>query len=153
MKLEDKKYLLDTGEKINLSSIMGSRGLVMFFYPKAHTPGCTLEVKEFAKRKEEFDSLHYNIVGISADSPEEQNKFACDFVIDYPLIADVEKDLINQFNLWGPIKTWGGEETIGIKRSTFVVNPNMEVILELDDVNPTEHIETILEKLKERSTN
>ncbi|AOG61021.1 peroxiredoxin [Spiroplasma helicoides] len=153
MTLENKKYTLDTGEQIYLSNLIGSRGLVLFFYPKAFTPGCSREIAEYSKRKDEFISLQYNIVGVSADTVEDQNKFACDLAVDVPLIADVEKDLVNQFNLWGEQTNTKGEKFIGIKRSTFIINSQLEVTDEFDGVDPVGHIQEVLDRIESKINN
>ncbi|QGS52383.1 peroxiredoxin [Spiroplasma tabanidicola] len=150
MLLENNIYELDTQQESSLSGLMGSRGLVLFFYPKASTPGCTREVNEYSKLKKEFDLLQYNIVGVSADNVEDQNKFACNNKLEFPLIADKDKKLINELSLWGSFKNTNGILMEGTRRCTFIINTNLEVIKSFMDVNPTEHVKEVLEFLKTR---
>ncbi|QBQ08147.1 peroxiredoxin [Spiroplasma gladiatoris] len=143
MVLKDEIYQLDTGEQSNLSRLMGSRGLILFFYPKAGTKGCTNELLEFSKRKKDFDYLHYNIVGVSADNVEEQNQFACNYNVEFPLIADTNKDLINKLDLISP-------DSNSIRRCTFVVNSHLEVVNSYMDVDPKKHVKEVLKYLQKK---
>ncbi|AGR41627.1 peroxiredoxin [Spiroplasma taiwanense] len=148
MKLENKKYLLDSNKEVQLNELVGEKGLIMFFYPKAHTSGCILEVQEYEKRNIEFKDLGFNIVGVSGDDVENQNSFSCDYVLNYPLIADVNRELIANFNLEAETTTWENQTIKITKRNTYVLNKNLEVIKEFSDVDPVGHINDVINFLK-----
>ncbi|QEH62343.1 ahpC/TSA family protein [Spiroplasma chinense] len=152
MKLVDHLYFLDTGEKVHLSSLLGPRGMVLFFYPRANTPWCTEEVKEYTKRLNEFEELEFTVVGISDDTSEDQNEFACDFSLDFPLIADTEKDLVHKLDVWGKVNWPDGSITDGVRRCTFILNTDLEPVFDFQNVHPTHHIDDVLKTIKENPT-
>lgn len=143
MKLQDKEYKLSTGVTKKLSELTGEKGLIMFCYPKAFTGYCTLEVQEYEKRKNEFIELGYNIVGVSGDDYKEQDKFSCEYEITYPLIADIDKELIKEIGAYekdvNPFDT---------RRNTYVLKNNLELVKEFLDVNHLTHIDEVLKFIK-----
>ena len=97
--------------------------LVVFFYPKASTPGCTAEACNLNENYERFQSQGYDILGVSADSAKKQANFKNKYGFKYPLLADEDKSVINAFGVWGP-KKFMGREYDGIHRTTFVIDEN-----------------------------
>ena len=131
-----------SGKTIKLSDYKG-RKLVLFFYPKASTPGCTAEACNLSDNYERFTSLGYDILGVSADSQKKQSNFKSKYNFPYPLLADEDKTVINAFGVWGP-KKFMGKEYDGIHRTTFVINE--EGILEdvITKVKTKDHTSQIL---------
>lgn len=110
------------GNTISLSDYNGKK-LVIFFYPKASTPGCTAEACNLNDNYERFKSKGYEILGVSADSAKRQSNFKNKYGFQYPLLADEDKSVIEAFGVWGP-KKFMGREYDGIHRTTFVVDEN-----------------------------
>ena len=97
--------------------------LVVFFYPKASTPGCTAEACNLRDHYKTFKSKGYEILGVSADSEKRQQNFVQKHQLPFPLLADENRDVINGFGVWGP-KKFMGREYDGIHRTTFVIDGN-----------------------------
>ena len=108
------------GNSISLNDYKGKK-LVLFFYPKASTPGCTVEACNLSDNYERFKSLGYDILGVSADSAKRQSNFKNKYNFPYPLLADEDKAVINVFGVWGP-KKFMGREYDGIHRTTFIID-------------------------------
>lgn len=97
--------------------------LVVFFYPKADTPGCTAEACDLRDNFERFKANNYALLGVSADSVKAQHKFKLKYDFPFPLLADEDKSVIEAFGVWGP-KKFMGREFDGILRTTFVIDEN-----------------------------
>ena len=110
----------EAGNTVQLSDYKGSK-LVLFFYPKASTPGCTAEACNLAENYEKFTAQGYKIVGVSADSPQKQLKFKEKYNFPYPLLADEKKEVVKAFGVWG-LKKFMGREYEGILRTTFIID-------------------------------
>ena len=108
------------GTSHTLADYKGKK-LVVFFYPKANTPGCTAEACDLRDNFERFQSNNYALLGVSADSQNAQLKFKDKFNFPFPLLADEDKSVIQAFGVWGP-KKFMGKEYDGIHRITFVIN-------------------------------
>lgn len=134
----------DRGEIQSLSDYTGKK-LVVFFYPKASTPGCTAEACDLRDHYTELKNAGYALLGVSADSVNKQRKFSEKFDFPFPLLADEEKEVINAFGVWGP-KKFMGKEYDGIHRKTFIVDEEGKIARVIDKVNTKEHAAQILEK-------
>ena len=134
----------DRGETQSLSDYAGKK-LVVFFYPKANTPGCTAEACDLRDHYTELKKAGYALLGVSADSVNKQRKFSEKFDFPFPLLADEEKEVINAFGVWGP-KKFMGKEYDGIHRKTFIVDEEGKVARVIDKVNTKQHAAQILEK-------
>ena len=110
------------GNIIKLSDYTGKK-LVLFFYPKASTPGCTMEACNLRDNYKLFLTRGYDVLGVSADSPQRQQNFINKHELPFPLLADEEKKVINAYGVWGP-KKFMGREFDGIHRVTFVIDGN-----------------------------
>jgi len=110
----------EAGNSISLADYKGKK-LILFFYPKASTPGCTLEACNLSENYSRFTSLGYDVLGVSADSAKRQSNFKEKYGFPYPLLADEDKSVINAFGVWGP-KKFMGKEYDGIHRTTFVID-------------------------------
>lgn len=112
----------EQGNTIKLSNYKGKK-LVLFFYPKASTPGCTMEACNLRDNYEMFLAKGYNVLGVSADTAKRQQNFITKNELPFPLLADESKEVINAFGVWGP-KKFMGREYEGIHRVTFVIDKN-----------------------------
>ena len=134
---------LDENEKTFKSIDLIGKKLIIFFYPRANTPGCTAEACNLSENYQTLTDLGYNIVGISCDKPKSQKNFSNKFGFQYPLLADVDKKLVNLFGVWGP-KKFMGKEYDGIHRMTFVFNEKGIVERVIDKVKTKDHTNQIL---------
>lgn len=114
------KSVDQAGNSISLADYKGKK-LVLFFYPKASTPGCTVEACNLRDNYSRFTALGYDVLGVSADSAKRQSNFKEKHGFPYPLLADEDKSVINAFGVWGP-KKFMGKEYNGIHRTTFVID-------------------------------
>ncbi|WP_204345262.1 thioredoxin-dependent thiol peroxidase [Psychroserpens algicola] len=130
------------GNAVSLSDYKGKK-LVVFFYPKASTPTCTVEACNLGENYKALQAAGYEILGVSADSEKRQSNFRNKFDFPYPLLADTEKEVINAFGVWGP-KKFMGREFDGIHRKTFIINEEGVVDRVIDKVKAKIHTEQIL---------
>lgn len=112
----------EKGNVVKLSDYTGKK-LVLFFYPKASTPGCTNEACDLRDNYQAFLAKGYEILGASADSAKRQQNWINKHELPFPLLVDEEKEVINAFGIWGP-KKFMGREYDGIHRTTFVIDEN-----------------------------
>ncbi len=117
--------------------------LVVFFYPKASTPGCTAEACNLRDNWEVFQEKGYEILGVSADSARRQTNFKNKHELPFPLLADEEKEVINAFGVWGP-KKFMGKEYDGIHRTTFIINEEGKIEEVIGKVKTKAQAEQIL---------
>jgi peroxiredoxin Q/BCP len=130
------------GKKHELEDYEGKK-LVVFFYPKANTPGCTAEACDLRDNYERFKANNYELLGVSADNQKAQGKFKDKFNFPFPLIADEDKEIVNQFGVWGP-KKFMGRLFDGINRTTFVINEKGIIEDIITDVKTKAHAAQIL---------
>ena len=130
------------GNLIKLSDFKGKK-LVLFFYPKASTPGCTAEACNLRDNWEVFQEKGYEILGVSADSARRQTNFKNKHELPFPLLADEEKEVINAFGVWGP-KKFMGKEYDGIHRTTFIIDEEGKIAEVIGKVKTKAHAEQIL---------
>ena len=124
------------------SNDFNRKKLIVFFYPRANTPGCTAEACNLSENFELLNENGYSIVGVSCDKVETQNKFSNKFGFKYPLLADTEKNIVKLFGVWGT-KKFMGREYDGIHRMTFIFDENSvvtRVISKVNTKNPTDQI-------------
>ena len=130
------------GTIINLSDYLGKK-LIVFFYPKASTPGCTAEACNLRDNYKELQSQGYELLGVSADSEKIQANFRNKYKFPYPLLADEDHSVINTFGVWGS-KKFMGKIYDGIHRMTFVIDENGIVTNVIDKVKTKEHAAQLL---------
>ena len=130
------------GNAINLGDYKGKK-LIVFFYPKASTPTCTVEACNLGNNYEELQDAGFEILGVSADSQKRQQNFRKKYNFPYPLLADIDKSVINALGVWGP-KKFMGREYDGIHRVTFVIDKNGIIEKVIDKVKAKIHSEQIL---------
>ena len=122
--------------------------VVVYFYPKAGTSGCTKEAIGFTQLKEEFEKLGVTIIGISPDKPDKLKKFITDHNLTILLLSDPDKNVLKSYGAWGKKKNYG-KEYEGVIRSTFIINPEGMVVKSWKNVRVKGHVEKVLETLKE----
>ncbi|WP_067148308.1 thioredoxin-dependent thiol peroxidase [Pseudotamlana agarivorans] len=133
----------EQGREISLSDYKGKK-IIVFFYPKASTPGCTNEACNLRDNYKVLQDQGYELLGVSADSEKRQTNFKKKYNFPFPLLADEDKSVINAFGVWGP-KKFMGREYDGIHRKTFLIDENGVVERVIDKVKTKDHAAQILE--------
>ncbi|WP_028358143.1 peroxiredoxin [Brackiella oedipodis] len=137
-----------TGE-LKLSDFQGQY-LVLYFYPRDNTPGCTTEAQDFTAQYEQFKKLNAAIVGVSRDSLKKHENFIAKYDIPYPLIADEDESLCELFGVM-KLKKLYGKESRGIERSTFLIDPKGQLVAEWRGLKVPGHVENVLETLRNQA--
>lgn len=130
------------GNEIKLADYKGKK-LVLFFYPKASTPGCTAEACNLNDNFDKLKSEGYEVLGVSADTKKRQQNFKNKYDFQYPLLADEDKSVINAYGVWGP-KKFMGKEYDGIHRTTFLIDESGKIEEVISKVKTKEHTNQIL---------
>ena len=138
--------LNSTNNKIVELNKIKTSYIVLYFYPKDDTPGCTLETKDFNKLLSKFKKLKCEVFGISKDSIESHNKFKKKYKVNFQLLSDEKKTYIKAFKTWG-LKKFMGKEFMGQIRSTFVISKN-KIIKEWRNVRVKDHAKEVLDFIK-----
>ena len=141
-KAPDFSALDESGKLHKLADYKGKK-LVVFFYPKANTPGCTAEACDLRDNFSRFEANNFALLGVSADSQKAQAKFKDKFEFPFPLLADEDKSVIQAFGVWGP-KKFMGKDYDGIHRTTFIIDENGIIDEVISDVKTKEHASQIL---------
>lgn len=141
-KAPDFEIIDQNNEMISLKKYKGKK-IVLFFYPKASTPGCTVEACNLRDNYQEFKKKGYEIIGVSADSQKRQFNFSTKFNLPYSLLVDENKEVINAFGVWGP-KKFMGREYDGIHRITFIIDENGMIENIITKVKTKDHTAQIL---------
>ncbi|WP_313383339.1 thioredoxin-dependent thiol peroxidase [Chishuiella sp.] len=136
---------IDQNENIVSYQDFKGKKLVVFFYPKASTPGCTAEACDLRDNENALKAKGYHLIGISADPVAKQKKFADKNELPFPLLADEDHTILNAFGVWGP-KKFMGREFDGIHRTTFIIDENGIITDVIEKVKTKEHAKQILEK-------
>ena len=136
----------DSGERVRLSSLRG-RPVVLYFYPKDDTPGCTTEACEFRDAYDEYRRRGIEILGISPDAVASHEKFKTTHELPFTLLADPDHEVAAAYGAWGE-KTTYGKTRLGIKRSTFVIAPDGTVAKVWKSVKPAGHALDVLEAMQ-----
>ena len=122
--------------------------LVIYFYPRDNTPGCTSEAKDFSKLYKEFKKLNCDIFGISKDSVDSHKKFISKFKIPFQLLSDKKIIALKKYGAWGE-KSMYGKKFMGIKRTTVLISPKGKIIKIWNNVKVKDHAKEVLSCLKE----
>ena len=132
------------GNNISLSDYSNKK-LILYFYPKDDTPGCTKEACNLRDNYEELKSNDFDVIGVSADTSAKHLKFIAKYELPFSLIADTEKEIIKAFDCWG-LKKFMGREYDGIFRKTFVIENN-KIVKIFEKVKTTDHYQQIMDAL------
>ena len=135
------------GNKVKLTALKGET-LVVYFYPRADTPGCTTQACGIRDRGSEYRELGARVIGISPDDPEALAKFADKYDLDFTLLADPGHKIAEKYGAWGE-KSMYGKKYMGILRSTFIVDPKGKIAKVLPKVQPKKHDGLVLKALAE----
>jgi len=135
------KVLTDTGEEFDLADHQNEK-IVLYFYPRADTPGCTIESCEFRDTAKKFLSKGATVIGVSPDSTKAQSKFKEKFGLNFTLLADDNKDIANKYSVMKE-KNMYGKKVMGVARTTFVIE-NGVITKIFNNVKPEGHAEQVL---------
>lgn len=132
------------GKTISLADFKGAKSVVLYFYPKDETPGCTKEACSFRDVQSEFDAAGAAILGVSADSVASHEKFAANHHLPFPLLSDADKTVSDAYGVWKE-KSMYGKTFLGVERTTFVVDREGVIRKTWRKVNVDGHIDEVLE--------
>ncbi len=135
------------GKKVTLKDLQG-KWVVLYFYPKDNTPGCTMEAVYFSHYKKEFEEQNAVVLGVSPDSIESHCKFIDKHAVTITLLSDVDKTVLQKYGVWEKKKMYG-KEYFGVRRSTFLIDDAGKIAWIWKKVKVENHIQEVLEKLKE----
>ncbi len=135
-------------ERFNLEGLLGQRNLVIYFYPKDDTPGCTMEALDFTDLQAEFDAAESEVLGISRDTCTSHGAFRDKYGLTVRLLADTEGEACEAYGVWQE-KEAHGEKRMGIVRSTFIIDKQGLIRHALRDVKPKGHAAAVLELVRD----
>ena len=124
------------------------RYVLVYFYPKDDTPGCTTEACSFRDNLSHFEQLHTVVLGISADSADSHKKFSRKFSLHFTLLADATKKTVEHYGVWGK-KNFMGREYMGTLRTSFLIDPQGKIVKIYQSVKPPQHASEVLADLAE----
>lgn len=136
----------ESGQEFRLSDYIG-KTVLLYFYPKDDTPGCTKEACNFRDDYSEYDKAGVTILGISPDTSKSHAKFKAKYELPFTLLADPDHQIASAFGVWGP-KKYMDKEYDGILRTTFLIGPDSRIIKVFENVKPAEHSAEVLAELK-----
>ena len=145
-KLNNFKFKVDEDKFINSEELKG-QNLIIYFYPKDDTPGCTIEAIDFSKTKNKFSKLNTKILGVSKDSPDKHKKFITKHSLTIDLISD-DGTICEKFGVWVE-KSMYGKKYMGIERATFLFDENLKLIKVWRNVKVKGHVEEVLNFVKD----
>jgi peroxiredoxin Q/BCP len=135
----------DIGETVKLSDLKG-RPVVLYFYPKDDTPGCTVEACEFRDSYDVFRERGAEILGVSPDDVASHEKFKSKYELPFTLLADPEHEVAEKYGVWGERNSYG-KKSMGIKRSTFIIDSDGNVARAMMGIKPAGHASEVLDSL------
>ena len=135
------------GDSITLSELRGSP-VVLYFYPKADTPGCTTQACGIRDRKAEYAEAGARVLGVSPDTVEDEKKFADRFELDFDLLADADHEVADLYGVWGE-KNMFGNKFMGVSRATFIIDADGLIAKVFPKVSPKTHDDVVLAALAE----
>lgn len=141
--LRDLSVQLTDGSNTSLSALCGPSGLVLYFYPKDDTPGCTIEACSFRDANNALKEKGFNVAGVSGDSPQSHQKFTSKYSLNFPLISDLDHSLTRAAGAWQE-KSMYGKTYMGIARITMLLDPSLRVRKVYPKVRPDGHGEQVL---------
>lgn len=145
-KAPDFKAINQDGKEISLGDFLGKK-VILYFYPKDNTPGCTAEACNLNDNYSELTKQGFEVIGVSPDSIESHQKFIAKYNLSFNLIADTEKEIINKYGVWGE-KNMYGKKSMGLLRTTFVIDEHGAIFYIFKRVKTKDHTNQILDKIK-----
>jgi peroxiredoxin Q/BCP len=133
------------GRKVSLSDFKGKK-VVLYFYPKDDTPGCTKEACSFRDNLHAFEQKGAIVLGVSADDLKSHQEFAQKYSLPFPLLSDVEKKIVRAYGVWKQ-KSLYGRKFMGIERTTFIINEQGKIAHVFPKVKVDEHVKDVVKKL------
>ena len=146
MKAPNFKLSSTSGKTVELDKVK-SKYIIIYFYPKDNTSGCTIETNDFNKLLPKFKKLNCEILGISKDNLKSHNKFRDKYKIKFDLLADEELKVLKKYKVWGK-KKFMGREFMGIIRSTYLIDKKGKILKVWDNVKVKDHAKEVLETLQ-----
>lgn len=140
--------LRDENGQIRTLSEFRDKPVLLYFYPKDDTPGCTKEACSFRDDYSEYDKAGVVILGVSPDGPKSHTKFKQKYNLPFTLLADEDHKIADAYGVWGP-KKFMGKEYEGILRTTFLIGPDGSILKVFENVKPDGHSQEVLEALKQ----
>lgn len=144
--VQDFTLPASTGKEISLHDYKGKK-LVIYFYPKDMTPGCTTESCDFRDYNGQFQAFNTEVIGISPDDLASHDEFIAKHELPFPLLSDTEHRVSEQFGVW-KLRSWNGNEFMGIERSTFLIDEQGKLAKEWRSVSVDGHVQEVLEAAK-----
>ncbi len=138
-------------EEVCLRDLEGS-WVILYFYPKDNTPGCTTEALDFTQKLPKFTELGAVVLGVSPDSVKKHQNFITKKELGVTLLSDEDKSVLKEYGVWQLKKNYG-REYMGVVRSTFIISPDGKIAAKWEKVRVKGHVEAVLEKLKELQQN
>lgn len=135
-------------EKVSLKDFRDKKNVIMYFYPRASTPGCTMQAEGLRDIKAQLDKLDYVVLGISFDPVAKIKKFHDKYDLNFPLLSDEDHAIIDKYGCW-QLKKFMGKENMGTVRTTFIVGKDGRLKKVMDKFKTKTHHETLLEVLSE----
>ena len=136
------------GNSVKLSDLLGGQTLVLFFYPRADTPGCTTQACGVRDRKADYEKAGARVIGISPDEVKAVDKFAGKYDLDFTLLADADHAIAEKYGTWVE-KSMYGKKYMGVQRATFIVGPDGKIAKVFPKVQPKKHDDLVLKALGE----
>lgn len=136
------------GNDVRLSDLRGTR-VVLYFYPKDDTPGCTKEACSFRDADDVYRSKGIRVLGVSTDSEKSHQKFISKFQLPFDLLADTDKQIVEAYGVWGE-KSMYGKKYMGTFRKTFLIDADGKIVKVFDKVNVSEHADEVLAAFGEK---
>lgn len=145
-KAPDFKAAASNGQTIALENLKG-KNVVLYFYPKDDTPGCTIEACGFRDTTKDIEKLGAMVLGVSPDSLKSHQKFVDKFKLPFILLADEDKKIVQDYGVWGQ-KSFMGRQYMGVNRTTFIIDKTGKVARVFEKVKPQGHNQEVIEALK-----
>jgi len=136
------------GNKIKLSDFRGQK-VVLYFYPKDDTPGCTKEACSFRDSFSDFEKKGIKVLGVSIDDEKSHRKFIEKYKLPFDLIADTDKHIVEKYGVWGE-KSMYGKKYMGTLRKTFLIDEDGKIVKIFEKVNVSEHADEVMKAFEER---
>lgn len=144
-KAPDFELTTGDGDNVHLGDLKG-KPVVLYFYPRDDTPGCTVEACSFRDLSPQFDKRGVSIYGVSTDSAKSHTKFTQKYGLNFPLLSDPDHTVTEAYDSWGP-KKFMGREYLGVKRNTFLIGKDGKIARVWEGVKPAGHAEEVLQAL------